>query len=109
MDWRALVVAVCLLIVCWFAWPYYAVLSLMQAARDGDLSTLERRVDWNSLRQALRGDLNARLLQRMNGKTTRWLPGSLSAAAAPSPPLGSTAVRSRDLVPIPEECAGRGR
>ncbi|WP_439366042.1 DUF2939 domain-containing protein [Bradyrhizobium sp. DASA03005] len=52
----------------WVAWPYYAVLSLMQAARDGDVSTLEKRVDWTTFRQGLRGDLNAQLLQNVRSK-----------------------------------------
>lgn len=49
----------------WIAWPYYALLSLFQALREGDVPTLETRIDWNALRQALRGDLNARLLQNL--------------------------------------------
>jgi Protein of unknown function (DUF2939)/GYF domain 2 len=68
-SWAGTIVSVLtLLIGIWVAWPYYAVFALMQAVRDGDVSALERRVDWNSLRQALRGDLNARLLQNLSGK-----------------------------------------
>ena len=63
-----LLAALSILILVWIAWPYYAILSLMQATRDGDVPTLERRVDWNALRQALRGDLNARLLQSLRNK-----------------------------------------
>jgi len=68
-SWTGTIVsALTLLIVIWVAWPYYAVFALMQAVHDGDVSALEKRVDWNSLRQALRGDLNARLLQNLSGK-----------------------------------------
>ncbi|MET4802570.1 DUF2939 domain-containing protein [Bradyrhizobium sp. LB11.1] len=55
-------------VVAWIAWPYYAVLSLMQAVRDGDASTLEKHVDWNLFRQNLRGDLNAQLLKDVRSK-----------------------------------------
>ena len=61
-------IALTLLIVGWIAWPYYAAFSLMEAVREGDVSTLEKRVDWNSVRQALRGDLNAFFLQHLKGK-----------------------------------------
>jgi hypothetical protein len=64
-----LVLAGCFAItLVWIAWPYYAVFSLIQAVKDGDASTLERRVDWNGVRQALRGDLNAQLLQKLRKK-----------------------------------------
>ena len=36
------------------------------ALRDGDVSALEARVAWDSVRQGLRGDLNAMLLQKIN-------------------------------------------
>ncbi len=54
--------------VLWVAWPYYALLSLMTAVREGDVSTLERRVDWNNVRQGLRGDLNASIIKLMGNK-----------------------------------------
>jgi hypothetical protein len=57
-----------LAVVFWVAWPYYAVVSLMAAAREGDVATLEHRVDWNSVRQGLRGDLNALILKSMADK-----------------------------------------
>jgi hypothetical protein len=67
--WTGKIVGIlALLIIAWVAWPYYAVFTLMAAVHDGDVSTLEKRVDWNSLRQALRGDLNAQLLQTLSGK-----------------------------------------
>lgn len=69
-----------LTVVAWIAWPYYAVLSLMQAARDGDVTTLEKRVDWNTFRQSLRGDLNAQLLQNVRNKEA----GGLAAVLGPA-------------------------
>jgi hypothetical protein len=50
----------------WIAWPYYAAYDLLVAVREGDVSTLETRVAWESVRQGLRGDLNAALLQNIN-------------------------------------------
>jgi hypothetical protein len=64
---KLIFLGVSIIIVAWIVWPYFAALSLWQAVRDGDVSTLERRVDWNSLRQSLKGDLNARLLQKQAG------------------------------------------
>jgi hypothetical protein len=56
--------ALVLVIVGWIAWPYYAIYDLMNAVREGDVSVLENRVVWDSLRQALRGDLNAVFLEK---------------------------------------------
>jgi hypothetical protein len=68
-SWARLIAPVlALLIMGWIAWPYYAVFSLADAVQTGDISTLERRVDWTGVRQALRGDLNARLLKNFGGK-----------------------------------------
>jgi hypothetical protein len=50
----------------WIAWPYYAAYDLLVAVREGDVSTLETRVAWESVRQGLRGDLNAALLQNIS-------------------------------------------
>ncbi len=47
----------------WIAWPYYAAYRLFVALRDGDSSVLEERVAWDSVRQGLRGDLNALFLE----------------------------------------------
>src|SRR3954465_3662519 len=44
-------------------WPWKkapdAVYHLIIEVRQGDVSTLEARIAWNSVRQGLRGDLNA--------------------------------------------------
>lgn len=81
----AIAVGLLLLAVGWVAWPYYAVFSLMQAARDGDVSTLERRVDWNAFRQGLRGDLNAQLLHNVRNKdATDAMSAGLTAVLGPA-------------------------
>jgi hypothetical protein len=54
---------ICVLFFCWIAWPYYAAYDLATALRDGDSIALENRVAWDSVRQGLRADLNAFLLQ----------------------------------------------
>ena len=56
--WRAVPIIIAL----WIAWPYYAAYSLFIAFRDGDVSVLEDRVAWDSVRQGLRGDLNVSFL-----------------------------------------------
>jgi Protein of unknown function (DUF2939) len=46
----------------WLVWPYYAVYDLARGFRNGDEATLQYRVNWDSVRQSLRGDLNASFL-----------------------------------------------
>lgn len=60
-------------VIAWIAWPYYAAYELAVAVREGDVSILESRVAWDSVRQGLRGDLNAVLLQKLSAdaKTDR--------------------------------------
>ena len=53
-------------VVGWIVWPYYAVYDLAVAVREGDVSTLEDRVAWDSVRQGLRGDLSAMLLRKLS-------------------------------------------
>jgi hypothetical protein len=48
-----------LAILSWIAWPYYSAYSLALAMRDGDSTALESGVNWESVRQGLRGDFNA--------------------------------------------------
>jgi Protein of unknown function (DUF2939)/GYF domain 2 len=63
---RKWLVAVPMLVVAgWIIWPYYAAYDLAVAVREGDVSTLEARVAWDSVRQGLRGDLNAVFLQKL--------------------------------------------
>ena len=42
------------LAVLWIAWPYCAAYELAKAVEAGDPVTIERRVDWTTLRQGLR-------------------------------------------------------
>lgn len=69
LSWLRLAPAMLFLaILGWIAWPYYVVFSLFNAVHDGDVATLEKRVDWARLRDALRGDLNVSILKMMNDK-----------------------------------------
>jgi hypothetical protein len=47
----------------WVIWPYYSVYDLVTGLKAGDVQTLQKRVDWNTVRQSLRGDVNASLLR----------------------------------------------
>jgi hypothetical protein len=51
--------------VAWIAWPYYAFYKLAVAFRAGDIPGLEAGVAWDNVRQGLRSDLNALLLQSL--------------------------------------------
>jgi len=57
---KILLGGIAVITVLWVSWPYYAAYSLLIAFRDGDVSVLEDRVAWDSVRQGLRGDLNAK-------------------------------------------------
>ncbi len=60
--------AVFAFVLMWMAWPYYAVYDLINGVREGDVSALENRVDWESVRQSLRGDLNALFIKTLNSE-----------------------------------------
>jgi len=53
----------------WVAWPYYSLHSLATAIRDGDVVTLEGKVQWDSLRSGLRDDLKGAMAAAMSKKT----------------------------------------
>jgi DUF2939 family protein len=46
-------------------WPYYALYDLSSAVSAADPVGIERRIEWDSVRQGLRDDLRAALLQRL--------------------------------------------
>jgi hypothetical protein len=47
----------------WIIWPYYAFYKLTNAFRTGDIPALESGVQWTSVREGLRSDLNADFLK----------------------------------------------
>src|SRR3712207_2501677 len=53
----------------WVAWPYYSIHSLASAIRDGDVVTLEGKVNWESVRSGLRDDLKGAMAAAMSKKT----------------------------------------
>ncbi len=61
-----LLAAISIVIAGWIAWPYYSFYDLAVGAKAGDVSVLEARVDWNSVREGLRGDLNAVFLRMVS-------------------------------------------
>jgi hypothetical protein len=64
----------------WASWPYYALYDLAVGANTGDTSILEARVDWTSLREGLRDDLNAMFLQSMKAQADNQKNDSEGAA-----------------------------
>jgi hypothetical protein len=60
----------------WIVWPYYAVYDFAIAFRKGDISVLENRVAWDSVRQGLRDDLNAALLRHLSTDAKTDEPGA---------------------------------
>jgi hypothetical protein len=83
--WTAAGVCVVLL---WIVWPFYSVLALMSAVREKDAVRVEPKVDWPSLRQGLRDDLNALMLlqarRSSGGSGTDAMAAGILAALGPA-------------------------
>ena len=56
-------------VIGWLAWPYYALYDFATALQNADPVALESRVEWDRVRQGLRGDLNAILLQHLRSES----------------------------------------
>lgn len=79
-------VVVGLFLVAYFASPLLAVRGLVSAAKAGDESALDQRVDFPALRQSMKNEMNARLVAEMRkdlGDHDRAL-GGLGMLLAPS-------------------------
>ena len=94
----ALVAAI---ILGWIAWPYYTLYELSVAVREGDSAALENRVEWESVRQGLRGDLNAMMLQKISADAKA---GNSSAGAGFAAILGPAIINQ-----LVEGCHSAGR
>ncbi|MCK1328630.1 DUF2939 domain-containing protein [Bradyrhizobium sp. CW9] len=68
----------------WMAWPYHVAYNLAVAMKDGNASGIESRIDWEHLRQGLRGDLNAMVLQNVSRTGSSSSASGLVAALAPA-------------------------
>ena len=51
---KKLIAGVFAIAMLWTIWPYYALFDLSSAINKADLTGLERRVEWSSVRQGLR-------------------------------------------------------
>lgn len=79
-------VVVGLFLVAYFASPLLAVRGLVSAAKAGDATALEQRVDFPALRQSMKDQMNARLVAQMRkdlGEHDKAL-GGLGLLLAPS-------------------------
>lgn len=64
----------------WTIWPYYALYELANSLNQADPIGLERRIDWISVRQGLREDLNTFLSRNVQEITGQGLPGAALGA-----------------------------
>jgi hypothetical protein len=78
---KKLITGVIAVAILWSIWPFYALYDLTNSLNEGDQVGLERRIDWSSIRQGLREDLNALLVrnvtQEIDGQGS--LGGAISA------------------------------
>jgi hypothetical protein len=58
-----------IVVIGWLAWPYYALYDFATALQNADPVALESRVEWDRVRQGLRGDLNAILLHHIRSES----------------------------------------
>lgn len=78
---KKLIAGVIAVAVLWSIWPYYALYELANSLNQADPIGLERRIDWSSVRQGLREDLNTFLLRDVAQKMTgQGLPGAALGA-----------------------------
>ena len=70
---------VLLVALAYAAWPFWSAWSLREAIKNGDTATIERRIEWDSVRATLRDSLarQAQLLPEVNAvgeavKPTMW-------------------------------------
>jgi hypothetical protein len=66
--------------VLWAIWPYYALYELANSLNQADPIGLERRIDWSSVRQGLREDLNTFLSRNVQEIAGQGLPGAALGA-----------------------------
>jgi Protein of unknown function (DUF2939) len=60
-----LVLATPLLGIAYIAWPMFSALQIREAIISGDTATLERKVEWASVRASLKGSLSAETKARL--------------------------------------------
>lgn len=78
--------ALLLLATAYVAWPVHAALTIREAMIDGDVETLNRRVEWQSLRASLKSSLTPETIARLSAdpeapRRTLWQ--SIKASLAP--------------------------
>jgi len=78
--------ALALLATLWVVWPYYALHGLFSALRSADAEALAHRIDFPSVREGLRSDLNAMMLQKMksSGSDSGGLGSGFAALLGPA-------------------------
>jgi hypothetical protein len=62
-------------------WPYYALYDLVSALKAADPVGIERRIEWNEVRQGLRDDLHAVFLQKITADSASASTASPGATA----------------------------
>lgn len=78
---KKLIAGVIAVAILWLIWPYYALYELANSLNQADPVGLERRIDWGSVRQGLREDLNTFLLRNVAQEMTgQGLPGAALGA-----------------------------
>lgn len=80
---------VAIVLVCalgWTAWPYFTAYRLARSIHQGDADALQNMVDWLSLKEGLRADLNSRFITHI-GKQGSGGPMAAGLAAALGPAI----------------------
>jgi hypothetical protein len=91
--------------VLWTIWPYYALYELANSLNQADPIGLERRIDWSSVRQGFREDLNTLVSRSVQEITEQGLPGAAFGAGVAAM-IGPALIRKTlDAVATPQTVA----
>lgn len=82
MPARILTAVIVLLAAIWTAWPYGRLWFFGQAVDAGDTGRIERAVDWESVRDHLKGDVKRRLSEEIGKDGETDDPGEAVARSA---------------------------
>jgi len=79
---KKLIAGAVALAVVWMVWPYYALYDLANSINRADPTGLERRIEWASVRQGLREDLNQFFVRNVAQEIAgRGFPGAAVSAS----------------------------
>ena len=92
--------------ILWSIWPYYALYDLANSLNQADAIGLERRINWSSVRQGLREDLNIFLLRTVTQEIGgQGLPGAALGSGVAAMIVPTLVKKALDTFATPQTIA----